>query len=95
MSIFDGLADVFTAALGQSVTVTPAGGDARIIGAIFVARVKDDVGVIMPMPAIHARSVDVFDLSDGDAISVSGVSYVAREFRPDGQGMTTIMLEAA
>lgn len=95
MTIFDGLAEVFTGVLGQPVTVTPAGGSARMISAIFVARVTDDVGVIMPMPGIHARSDDVSDLSDGDSISVDGVAYLAREIRPDGQGMTTIMLEAS
>lgn len=91
--VFDGLADVFTGALGQPVTVTPSGGEARAISAIFVARSEDDLGVVQPQPAIHARSGDVADLADGDAVTVSGTTYAARVFRPDGRGMTTVLLE--
>lgn len=95
MSVFDGLADAVTGALGQPVTVTPAGGASRVISAMVVARSEDEIGVVQAQPAIHARALDVADLADGDAISAGGVDYVARVIRPDGRGMTTIILEAS
>ena len=94
MSIFDGLADAFVSALGQPVTVTPAAGSPRVITAMVVARSRDDLGVIQQMPAIHARASDVSDLRDGDVIAIGATNYAAREFRPDGRGMTTITMEA-
>ena len=95
MTVFDGLADVFTSALGQPVTVTPAGEAARVITALFVSRSTDDVGIVQQQPAIHARSADVSDLADGDTIAVGARSYRARTFRHDGRGMTTVVLEDA
>lgn len=95
MSIFDGLAGVFTSALGQSVTVTPSGGASRTITAIFVARSTDELGIVQQQPAIHAATADVSDLSDGDLITVNSTDYHARVFRSDGQGMTTVALQNA
>jgi hypothetical protein len=93
VTIFDGLADVFTSTLGQPVTVTPAGGAPRVIMAMVVARSTDDMGIVQQTPAIHARTVDVSDMADGDAVTIGAVEYFARFFRPDGRGMTTIALE--
>lgn len=93
MTIFDGLADIFTGALGQPVTVTPAAGSPRVINAIFVARAVDNFGVVQPQPAIHARASDVADLMDGAAVAVGSATYAARGFKADGRGMVTITLE--
>ena len=93
--MFDGLAEVFTGAFGQPVTVTPHGGAPRTISAMPVQRSVDPLDITMAQPAIHARSVDVSDLRDGDAVAIGGASYLARVFRPDGRGMTTVFLEAA
>lgn len=81
--------------LAEPATVTPAGGGARIIAAVFSATSQDDLGIRQPMPRITARSDDVADLADGDAVTVRGTAYVARVFAPDGRGLTRIMLEMA
>lgn len=89
---FDGLPGIFTGALGRTVTVMPSLGLARQITAIFTARSQDEEGIVQPVPALHARSDDVTDLADGDEIQIDGRTYVVRTPRPDGQGMTTLIL---
>lgn len=95
MTIFDGLADVFTGALGQPVTITPAAGAPRAITAIVVARSVDAFGVVQPQPAIHARAADVAGVEDGASVVIGADTYLARGFREDGRGMVTITLEGA
>lgn len=92
---FDLLPGIFTDHLGEEVTVTPEGGSSRTIRAMIVNRVTDDLDIVQNRPAIHARSSDVADLGDGDAVVMRAQSYVVREIRPDGRGMTTVTLGGA
>ena len=95
MTIFDGLPDAFTGALGQAVTITPAASAPQVITAIVVARSVDAFGVVQPQPAIHAKVSDVVGLDDGDTVAIGAQTYVARGFREDGRGMVMITLERA
>lgn len=95
MGIFDGLADTFTGVFGQPVTIAWSLLGTREIQAIFVRRTVDDLGIIQSAPMLHARSADLEGVADADKIYVGETAYVAREVRPDGRGMTTVVLEAA
>ena len=51
------------------------------------------VGVAMQQPRFHCRTGDVSSAAEGDALSVSGVSYIIRIVQDDGTGMTVFVLE--
>ena len=46
-------------------------------------------------PALTCLSMDVADLSHGDALSVEGSDFTVRSKQPDGAGVTVLILEAA
>lgn len=94
-TVFDGLPDAFTGALGRAVTLTPVGRaePAVEITAIFIARPVDDLGVVQGQPALSARTEDVEDFEDGDIVTVGSTDYTFRTPEPDGRGMTRVWLE--
>lgn len=92
-ALFDGLPDVFIETFGQDVTIQPNGHAPTEIRAIFGNRSDPLLDTSYQEPVLRARSGDIAALSDGDPVTISGVSYVARTFEPDGKGMTTIRLE--
>lgn len=46
-------------------------------------------------PQCMARTSDVSALVQGSAITIEAVAYLVREVRPDGTGVTTLLLERA
>lgn len=99
MGLFDGMAGAFTGAFGQTVSVTPSGGDARDIQAIFRRKSEPDdlggYGAVVSETYISAASEDVADISEGDAITVDGENFTAQAPMKDGRSMTRIDLSAA
>jgi hypothetical protein len=99
MSVFDGLPDIFTDAFGEAVTVTPSGGDAREINAIFRRRPREQFGSgiggrVAFEATISARTVDVSDIADGDAVAIGSRSYEVRAIQPDDKGMSMLTLRS-
>lgn len=94
MSIWDGLADVFTGALGEVVLVEPARGTSRMVQGIFSSRPADDLGISMNTPMLSAKTSEISDIGDGDGVRVGATQYIVREVRKDGRGMTSLLLEA-
>lgn len=100
MSVFDGLPDVFTGTLGQTVTVLPAGGLVHEITAIVRKRETIDglgeIGAVSTTHYLSARTEDASDIEAGDEIEVSeGERYtVAGGAVDDAHGMTQIPLRA-
>lgn len=90
---FDGLAAVFTAALGESITLRVTGQSDRTITGIPVRRSIEDLGIAQNAPMFHAADADVSTLQDGDQAIMRGVTYTVRARRPDGKGMTAVVLE--
>lgn len=100
MSVFDGLPDIFTGAFGEAVTVTPAGGEAREIRAIFRRRPREQFGAgiggrVSFEATLAARTADVADLADGAAVEIGARSYTVAAIQPDDKGMTQISLRSA
>ena len=55
------------------------------------------LGIANAAPILHAQSVDVTAgaIVTGGAITVDSVAYTVREIRPDGTGITILVLERA
>jgi hypothetical protein len=54
-----------------------------------------DSGVESSQPGVLCRSSDVSGVVHNDPVVVDGVNYVVVNIRPDGTGMTELMLEKA
>lgn len=82
-----------------AVTYTPEGGPPVAIRGIpdthFVEGAADDFGPIATkVSELTVADVDLPDgAAPGDAVTFGGHSYVVREPRPDGTGVTRITLE--
>lgn len=87
---------------GQTVTFTPAVGDAVEVTAIFmdgytrVVEQPDGLSVVSTDPTIGCRAAD-FDTEPAadDAFTVSGTEYRVVEVNPDGLGHLLIQLMKA
>lgn len=80
---------------GQLINYTPAGGVAREVSAIINQTYVSEVGGIGRQTKsvfIQVVDADVPELAAGDVFEFSGVSYEAKEIRPDFAGMTDILL---
>jgi len=80
-------------------TFTPSVGDAATIYGIFDAEyVTIDpggtVGISTAAPVFQARTVDVVG-AYGGTLAVNSTTYDIIEVRPDGTGMTTLILQEA
>jgi hypothetical protein len=51
------------------------------------------VGFALQQPRFLCRTADVINAAEGDAITISGISYIMRIVQDDGTGMTTLVLE--
>jgi len=51
------------------------------------------VAFAINQPRFVCRTSDIAGAADGDAITISGTSYVIRVVQDDGTGMTTLVLE--
>lgn len=103
-SVFDGMGDILTGVLGDVVTVTPPGGVAADIQAIFRdadVPVQTDEGVELldGVPRLRAARDDVATAIGGGVVELGD----GRRFKllaemktgnPDPRGLTTIQLEA-
>ena len=83
---------------GVAASYTPAGGSASTVNGIFdneyfATDAGGEVAFALQQPMFHCRTADVPSAAEGDAIRVSGVDYTVRNVRPDGTGMTMLMLE--
>lgn len=99
MSVFDGLAEAFTSALGEPVTYTPAGGAPAAISGIFELQAQAvfaDPGAESVAPRLSVNRADLAaDPAAGDAVIVRGTAYAVRVARPDGKDMVELQLEEA
>lgn len=100
-SPFDGLPDVFTGALGQAVTVMPAGGVTQEIRAIYrrsgVVDPLGEFGAVTHRASLSVRSEDVaaIPLAAGDLVEIDEATRFALGAPvDDAHGMTVFPLLA-
>lgn len=83
-------------AMGMSATYTPQGGDATEITVLFDNEYQEidlvSGAVSSASPAAHCKSSDVSNAKKGDALMVSDVDYTVTAVKPDGTGLTTLIL---
>ena len=86
-----------TDAHGTSVTYTPSGGSASTINGILNNEFElvdvGDVGVESEIPILTCRTSDVSSVAQGDTFVIDSVTYKSVIIRPDGTGITEIVLE--
>lgn len=98
MSVFDGLADIFAASLGEPVTYTPAGGAPVTINAIeettsSLPVLGEETATVSVRKVVHVRASDVAADPEGGTIVMAAVSYdIVQPITPDGKGMLTLTL---
>lgn len=83
---------------GSAATYTPDGGVASTVNGIFdndfiEVDTGGGVGFAMQQPRFLCRTADVASAAEGDAITISGISYTIRIVQDDGTGITTLVLE--
>jgi hypothetical protein len=90
--------EILLADFGVSASYTPAGGSSSTITGILENEYEavdagGTVSFAVQRPRFICRSADVSSAAEGDALSISGVSYIVRVVMPDGTGITELMLE--
>ena len=108
MSVFDGLPGIFKSTFGRPVVYTPitTGVALPTITAIFTRRsipivLGGDAGADGAICTLDLAFVDVAAPAEGDTVTIAATATQAAEgtfkvvppIRPDGEGMTTVMLE--
>ncbi len=86
-----------TDAFAQTPTYTRLGYPPVQIPVIFdsedsVAEGVGEPGMGVPSPQALCRTSDVENASRGDTLVISGTTYYVQEVRPDGTGITTLIL---
>jgi hypothetical protein len=81
-----------------TASYTPSGGVAANVNGIFDnEHVEVDAGgsvtVSLQQPLFTCQTSDVSSAAEGDAITISGTDYTVRDVRPDGTGVTVLVLE--
>jgi hypothetical protein len=81
----------------HAATFTPSGGSAVTVNGIFdaeYAAVEGDgqVAIASTMPVFQCRSVDAPDAYNATLV-VAGATYRVVEVKPDGTGVTMLVLE--
>jgi hypothetical protein len=89
---------VMLADFGVTATYTPVGGQAASVVGIFdnayeAVDAGGNVPVALTQPHFTCRTADVPNAADGDALVVSGVSYIIRVVMQDGTGISDLLLE--
>ena len=86
-----------TDANGSTVTYTPSGGSASTINGILNNEFElvdiGDVGVESNIPILTVKTSDVSSVAQGDTFVIDSVTYKSVIIRPDGTGITEIVLE--
>lgn len=82
---------------GVSVSYTPSGGSSSSINGILNNEYQlvdaGEVGVEAQVPVLTVKTSDVSAVAHGDTFVISSTTYKAVNIRPDGTGITEIMLE--
>jgi len=93
-SPFDGLPDVFTTALGQTVTVVDALGRSREVQGIFRRPSASDLEMTFRTATLDLREADADQLHDGVEclVFIGEETFVLRAPEPDGKGMVKFPL---
>lgn len=88
---------------GDLTTMLSDFGQTATVGGVSITAIFDneyiDVNLSMgdvasASPAIHCKSADVTTAAKGTAVTVGGASYtVSHPPKPDGTGMTTLVLK--
>ena len=86
-------------AMGMTVTYTPLYETAREITVLFDDEYQE-LDLLSGMasssaPAVHCKTADVSVAAKGDAVVVNSVNYIVTAIKPDGTGMTTLVLKKA
>ena len=79
---------------GVPVTISPPLAPDYDITAVFDNEYEDPLNVESTSPALTCQTVDLASPAHGDALVVSGNSYTVRSVKPDGTGITVLILEA-
>lgn len=90
---------IMLADFGVAASFVPAGGGAKAITVIFdnayeAVDTGGGVSFAVRQPHVTARTADVAGATEGDALTIDGVTYTIRVVMPDGTGITEMMLEA-
>lgn len=83
---FFGTGDFGTAAVFAHGTATSTA------NVIFDAAYADPLGIEGSRPKAHGRTVDFPGVAHGDKLVLGTSTYDIREVRPDGSGVTTLVL---
>ena len=87
-----------TSTHGSEVTYTPDGGSASTINGILNNEFElvdvGETGVESSMPVLTCRTSDVSSVAQGDTFVIDSTTYKSVIIRPDGTGITEIVLEA-
>lgn len=80
-----------------AATYTPDGGSPSTVKGIFDDEYFDEVGgsvgIEGSQPRFMCKLEDVSDVSQGDALSVNGISYQIVNVQKDGTGVVILVLE--
>lgn len=108
MNLFDGLPAIFTGTFGRPVVYTPVSTGVALptITAIFTRRsipvvLGGDAQADGEICTLDLAIADVAAPAEGDTVTIAATASQAAEgtfkvvppIRPDGKGMTTVMLE--
>lgn len=77
----------------SNATATVSGGASFSV--IFDSNYVDALGISTNQPAAVCADADCAGLTLGSVISIRGATYTVREPKPDGTGLTTLLLELA
>lgn len=69
--------------LGRSVTLTPAGGPARVVNAVFTSTPEIALGVDGYSPILRLASADGAGLAPGDAVAIDSENYTITRLQDD------------
>ena len=82
---------------GQSVTVSSASGNGYKLKAIFEAPYRQapvgELGVESALPSLTCATSSLRAPAEGDRVTIEGVDYSVEDIRPDGTGITRLILE--
>jgi hypothetical protein len=83
--------------LAETATYTRSGFPPTFIPVIFenefsVTNEIGETGMGVSAPQAHCKTVDVANASRGDTLVVGGTTYYVQEVRPNGTGVTTLIL---
>lgn len=85
--------DADRAAVLDDFGVTVIIGGTTTITCIFDNGFSDELGNWVTTPILTARTIDISSYARGQALAIDGVAYTIADSQPDGQGITTVILQ--